>query len=259
MNKTVSLAVAAGIFCAGYICGTTVAGTQKLNCVKIPAVDSSKSVTKVPVTSEKMPIPVGMPVVERSGISTSTRLAVLDSIGHQKNVFGSKYHCNPVFLMESDILNSEFAFVFGLNTEEVDKISQALKIARDQMLNLQRSSLTSNFDPGKNCLTLTFPSIPRRGGEVYDQANAVMRSVLGPDRERYFDKFSAEAFDRAFDGFGTVEKTVVVTPVVGGSGTTYYTIEEKTSNSSSTSRMPLDMLRKSFPLIASQVEASFGK
>jgi hypothetical protein len=203
--------------------------------------------------------------IEGVRISTDTRLKVLASLGRQANMVGFGYHCAPITWDPNKVLSDEFIFVFGLNADEVARLSEAIRAARSSISEIQRAAMTVQFDPEKKALSVNIPATPDKSSPVYDQALSAMKAVLGTERMQYFNMFSADAFDLAFNQFALSNVNLTITPDLSPQGGPLYQVDSVQTvpgggnSSTSGSRLNKEWLEKSYPLTSGLIDKYFPK
>ena len=168
--------------------------------------------------NERQSVPAAVPLAKiqapspatNQPISTKTRLEVLASLGHQPNVWGGGFRCHPIDRFDGCKINAEFAFIFGLSAPEVQRLNQTIARTEAQVMEMQRTALQAGFDEKSGVLSIEVPSLPKKGGAVYDQLLAEMKTVLGDERSQYFDLMAGDSFDAAFSHFGLAAQQMTV-------------------------------------------------
>ena len=258
-----AISIAILTFALGYIAGSRYGAIRPRACLtsqeaRFALKPGNVGDTKLP--SENATIPI-----ESERVSTATRLKVLASLGKQSNMAGFGYHCAPITWDPNKVLSDEFIFVFGLNADEVARLSEALRAARSSISEIQRATMTVQFDPDKKALSLNIPATPDKSSLVYDQALSAMNAVMGPERMQYFNMFSADAFDSAFNQFALSSVNITITPVPSPKGEPLYmvnavqTMPGGGNSSTSGSGLGKEWLEKSYPLAVGLIDKFFPK
>jgi hypothetical protein len=106
----------------------------------------------------------------------------------------------PVF--GADGLAPQFIEIFGLSPSETATLNEGIRHARSAILAAARAAATVSVGADKGSVTVNVPSVPGKGGQVYDDLLAQFRNVLGPDRFEQFDAIAGTSFESALDSFG---------------------------------------------------------
>jgi len=156
-------------------------------------------------------------------------------------------------LFGEDGLDSTFVALFDLTPSEAASLELATHRAKDQLLELARHVARVDVDRSHGKVTVDVPSVPGKGGQIYDQLLAAFGSVLGPEKFQQFNTLEGDAFDRSFGSFGVAMKKYEVTVRVDQRGQTWFDVRASSSepNSSSTSNSAVSRqdLAKYFPLL----------
>lgn len=261
-RKYITLVLSCGlVFGTGYLCGLGLAtdGPDKAATGSAAAPSATPRPTyKTQAPADDTLRPADAPATHQTPeIPTLTRLKVLAELNEPKVHQGFGYHCPIIGMISEGPLNPEFIYMFGLSSEETAKIGTALTEARQAMIELQKASQTAVFDPQTRTLIVQTPAMPAQGGVAYDQANKVIREVLGPERTPYFDQFSAASLEGAFNSFGLEASKATITTVQLQSGRVYYKLLQEWNRGSSTSVLDIASIRTSHPALADQITKQF--
>ena len=165
-------------------------------------------------------------------------------------------------LFGGDGLDPTFVALFDLSPSEAASLELATRRAKDQLLDLARQVAKVDVDRSHGKVTVDVPSMPGKGGQIYDQLLAVFGTALGPEKFQQFNALEGDVFDRSFDSFGVAKKKYEVTVRVDQRGQTWFDVRTSSSepNSSITSNgsvSPQD-LTKAFPPLDGIVPADFS-
>ncbi len=170
--------------------------------------------TKAPVEKRVAPIEsTSQAVPTGAEMKIAPRLAKLQSVVDLNRVLNQKI---SVSMLSGDELDKDFVALFGLSSDEVKTLKDAVVKAKAQLAELE--GLHARIEPkGGDKFTITIPDFPKEGGVVFDEFTKTVRATLGEDRFAYYktiSRFEAE-HEPAFGGFGLTQ-TVINLEDAGG-------------------------------------------
>jgi hypothetical protein len=116
--------------------------------------------------------------------------------------------------------------LFALTTSEHLALQRALDSAQGTLGELERAHATVTPQANGD-VVVAVAAFPAAGGQVYDAVLKTFADTLGPERYRAFVALGAEEMEKALGRFGTPQRTITFSRIVGADKVVRYAMREE--------------------------------